>query len=58
MDTADTRSFVKEHVDFVGSQSPETKQIIRLIGWWAAQQKWSSSFTTPDPSPTARGSLF
>jgi len=42
-------SFVKEHVDFVGSQSPETKQIIRLIGWWASQQKWSSGFTTPDP---------
>jgi hypothetical protein len=41
-------SFVREHVDFVGGQSQETKQTIRLITWWAAQQKWSSAFTTPD----------
>lgn len=41
-------SFVREHVDFVGSQSQETKQIIRLISWWASQQSWSGAFTTPD----------
>jgi hypothetical protein len=41
-------SFVKEHVDFVGRQEQETKQIIRLVSWWASQQSWSSAFTTPD----------
>jgi hypothetical protein len=41
-------SFIKEHVDFVGSQSQETKQTIRLISWWTSQQSWSSAFTTPD----------
>jgi hypothetical protein len=41
-------SFVREHVDFVGSQSQETKVIVRLISWWASQQPWSAKFTTPD----------
>ena len=46
-----SRSFVKEHVDFVGRQEQETKQIIRLVSWWASQQSWSSAFTTPDTCP-------
>jgi len=40
-------SFVREHVDFIGSQSQETKVVIRLVTWWAMQQPWSSDFTRP-----------
>ena len=40
-------NFLLGQVDFIGSQSQETKVVIRLITWWALQQPWSSDFTRP-----------
>mmetsp|Transcript_123061 Transcript_123061/g.223773 ORF Transcript_123061/g.223773 Transcript_123061/m.223773 type:complete len:747 (+) Transcript_123061:132-2372(+) len=38
---------VKERNDFVGRQPQSTKELIRLLTWWASKQRWSSALATP-----------
>lgn len=40
-------SMVKERNEFVGRQPQSTKELIRLLTWWASKQRWSSALATP-----------